>query len=247
MPKTLTICTALLGLSLFAIGCGGDKKEDEKNGKTPAEGHNGKTPAEGHKNGKQKGKKVANGGVTVDHSSPQAVAASFKKAAEQKDWDAMFSSMTDDSHEMLTTGLMFGASMTAFQDQAKQDSLEQLLQKHGIDTSKKKKLTKSPTAGAKDQSALFADLIDWMEKNTPEDKKGQAMTPMAERFATTEFSNFQIQGDQATADVSIGGMKKQRPAEFRLIDGKWYFHLEPRVTKAKGFPKNGIPKPKTKQ
>jgi hypothetical protein len=205
---------AAMFLSLALPGCG-DKAGDGKDGK----------------DGKD-------GGAAIDQSSPEKVAESFKKAAGEKDWNTMFACMTQESHKTMLGGVMIGAGFSTFGDEKKKESFEALMKKHGVDTSKKVGPNDDPMAGIKDKPALFGDLVEFLEKNSPQ-KKGEKQKSFSETFSSVELKNFKIDGDKATADV-VGkdGGEKEEPAEFRKIDGKWYLHFEDKMSRAKGFPKD---------
>lgn len=221
--KKFTVHAALLALLVALAGCG--KKTSNKSDENQKDAENGKSAP------------------SVDLSTPQKAAESFRKAAAAKDWKGAFACLTDESKDTLLMVMVLGSGFSTFGDEKKAASLKELMKKHGIDEDKQKKKKLAPGQmpfdDVKDKAALMADLSDWMEKNSGENgKKGRKS--MAEQMAASEFSNFKIEGDKATADVSVGGKKKSRPAEFKKIDGKWYLHMAMKAgpgAKAPPFPK----------
>ena len=203
--KDLAKYALVLTLSIGFVGCGDDKKTDEKN--------NGKS------------------GVTIDQSSPKKVAESFQKALKAKDWKNAFACVTEESRKELALAAKRDADDSAFGDEAKKKSLAKIFKKHGIDD-KKTGPFGNPVANVKDKPALFGDLAHWVEKNgTAKEKR------VIQQWASTEFSNFQTDGDKAAADTNMGGQKEQTPVAFKKIDGKWFLGIS-RITlgKRRGSP-----------
>jgi hypothetical protein len=182
-------------------------------------------------------KKGKRGSVKVDNSSPEKVGESFKAAAKAKDWKSLFACLTKESHKMLTGGVMLAAGFSTFGDKDKQESFEALLKKHGVDPAKKFAVGGDPTAGVKDRAALFGDLIQFLEKNSPPPKAGKPRKSFTEQISSVKLTNFKIDGATATADVTQDGKRKREPAEFKKIDGKWYLHFENKIRKGPGFPR----------
>ncbi|MFQ5732438.1 MAG: hypothetical protein ACE5KM_10865 [Planctomycetaceae bacterium] len=211
--KQAAIQGLVLALTMTLAGCGGgDKKTGNGNG------DNG------------------DGGVTVDQSTPQKTAESWKKALSAKDWKSVFACVTEESRLYMPMGLMMTASFSAGSDKDKDKSLKALLTKHGAEMSFEEK---KAVGGVKDKAAFVGALVDWMEKNAPP-KDGKP--GMIEQMANAELSNFKIDGDKATADISFHGKKQTRPAEFTKIGGKWYLAMSGKAKKkekqkAKPFPK----------
>jgi len=174
------------------------------------------------------GGKAKRGSVKVDQSSPQKVAESFQTAARKKDWKAMFACVTKESHKALTGGVMLAAAFSTFGDKAKEESLHELMKKHGLDPKKKPDLKGDPTAGVKDRAAFFGDIVQWLEKNSPKPKGGKPRKSFSEQIASVKIANFKIDGATATADAIRNGKKAGEPVEFKKIDGKWYVLIEPR-------------------
>lgn len=155
----------------------------------------------------------------IDHSSPKAVAQSFKKAMSKKDWAGGVRCMDPESQEAFATMMALVAGLTAAfdKDKTKKTTLEKLMKKHGLKEGGGKEALKN----VKDRPALVVDLLAWIEKNVPRDKNGKGPGSMAEQIGKTTFSDFKITGDRATAEV-VRGDKKQDRADFRKIKGKWY-------------------------
>jgi hypothetical protein len=229
----------VISCTLVLTGCGGKKSAHGKAG-------------EDRKDGASK----------ADHSSPEKVAESFKKAAKDKDWKTVFACSTDESQTMLLGLMMFFAWDGTF-GEATEESFNALLKKHGIDPSrnsdamtrfqasmekkhgidpsKKARINEDPTTGIKDKGALFGDLMVFMEKNPSKTKDGKFRKTFPEEFSETysavEFSNFKIDGATATTDVIRNGKKMGEPAEFKKIDGKWYWNMDLKPRKVPAFPK----------
>jgi hypothetical protein len=185
--------------------------------------------------GGDKGKDAA---ATIDQSSPEKVAESFKAAAKAKDWNTMFACTTKESHMLTLHMLIFDVRVTfrAFGDKAQKESFEALMKKHGVDTSKKVGPNDDLTAGTKDKGALFGDLVDLIDKNTPKTKDGKPRKTLSERFSSVEFTNFKTDGDSATADQKVEG-KPDETAYFKKIDDKWYIDFVKGMQNRKGYPR----------
>lgn len=193
----------LFVLTLALAGCGGKTKT----GEDAADGKNGK-----------------DGGSTVDHSSPAAVAESFKSAMAEKDWTTAVACMDAESQDTFIGALTISAygAIAFSKDKSKTQSFEELFKKHGVD----QKSARDGFKVVKDKGALVADIIDWIEKNMPTDKKEKGPASISEQFSQTEFSEFKSEGDTATAKVtSPTSRKKVDTAYFKKIDGKWYVDL----------------------
>ncbi|MCH7988332.1 MAG: hypothetical protein IID46_04180 [Planctomycetes bacterium] len=185
----------VLTLSLAFAGCGDDKKTGETN----------------NKKGSSR--------VTIDQSSPEKVAESFRQACKAKDWKSVFACVTKESYDTLVFGTMKTAGFSTSGDEDKTNSLNELFEKHGIDD-QIKKLAGNPVTVVKDKMALFDDLMDWLEKNAPASKKNMIL-----QLASVRFSNFKTEGDKAIADFSMNGQKSGKPAEFKKLDGQWFLDM----------------------
>jgi RNase P protein component len=175
---------------------------------------------------KRNQRKVAS--VKVDQSSPQTVAKSFQEAAAKKDWKAMFACMTKETQQTLTVVMMFASGFSTLGNKDKEQSLHELMKKHGLDPKKKPGLKGDPIAGVKDRAAFFGDLVQWLEKNSPKPEGGKPRKSFSDQIASLKIANFKINGATATADAIRNGKKTGEPLEFKKIDGKWYVHMEPK-------------------
>jgi len=158
----------------------------------------------------------------------------------KKDWETAFACLTDDSQKQLLMGPLMATAFAAGQDAKKKESLNALMKTHGLDPKAK---GKDALNNVKNKGALFGDLLGWLEENLPEGK-GKGITEMSEKISQAQFSNFNIDGDTATADVANQDGQKKDTVHFRKIDGQWYVEFRgPGASKSNRptpkFPKNG--------
>lgn len=170
-------------------------------------------------------------GESIDQSSPEKVSQAFRTAMANKEWNTAFDCVTPQSRDALINIAFIGAAFTAGfdEDKSKEKSLEAVLQKHGLNTKKK-----PDVAGIANKPELFGDLVSWMEQNSEQKKPG-----LSEAIAITEFSNFEIEGNAATADSKSEG-KGPKQVHFVKTGDKWYVDL----SKSMDFGKERGPRPR---
>lgn len=221
MAKTFTATAFLFGLALSIAGCGGG--DDAK------------------KDGDDK-----NGGTTVDLSTPQKTAESFKAAIESEDWAQVFKCITPESQDMFAQIPVQTLKVAkAFGNFGKKDGkadpklekMEEVLKKHGVDLDAEK-----PLANVSDKGALFADFMQLSKEEADPKKKGGPFARMKDDLSKTTFTNFEIDGDSATCDVKVEG-KPDDKGFFKKIDDKWYVDFAESM-KQKKRRRSGIPKKK---
>jgi len=222
LARFALVFAVLVGFS----GCNGKDKKTEGEEKTKTEG------GEKTKTGKGKGKKRG-GSVTIDQSSPQKVTESFQKALKAKDWNGTFACLTESSQDTLAIGALMTAGFSTFGNEQRKTSLDKVLKGHGLDVEGKKKPGAHPLEGVASKPAFFGDLMEWLDNNPLPNKSGKSAGSFVDQLANAEITNFKIDGDTATADISMGGKKKSQPAEFKKIDGKWYISMEQRGGRVK--------------
>ena len=167
----------------------------------------------GDENGKQ--------GKSIDQSTPEKVLESFKKAANNEDWTSAFACMTAESQVAFIKFVVVDAALTAGADKSK--SFKSLIKKHGFE------LDQEPDfMSVDDKPALFGDLISWMKQNSEKKEESFSMV-----LAKTEFTNFKIEGDTATADTgSKTNGKDSEKIHFVRTNEKWYLNFAETIKSA---------------
>ncbi len=156
----------------------------------------------------------------IDHSSPQSVAKEFQRAFAAHNWERGFRCMTLGKQQSSAAMAMFPAIvvMAANKDEQTDASLERMLAKHGLTVDDASGRISEMT-DTRTLATVFGDLMTWVADNhQPVDGK---RLPVLERIAAGTYTNFEIDGDVAFADLQREGKKPSRP-QFTRIDGKWY-------------------------
>ncbi len=118
------------------------------------------------------GSSSSGGGAT-----PQAVFDNFKSATQAKDFQKAFAQTTPDSQEVVLGAMAMGLNMMAMLDPSKNTEANQILEKHGVkkldmtgpppNMNDPKSFMKQMVGGVKDKPACIAEIMTWMEKNSP--------------------------------------------------------------------------------
>ncbi len=152
--------------------------------------------------------------------TPKAAFDAFVQASKAGEWPKVINVLSQESQTMFTASMVMDASFSTT-DKAKQESLDQLLKKHGIDVNAEPEPgdenagPESLIKSVKDLPALVSELSKWMSENADDSDSGF--------MEVGELGEVTIDGDIATAQVdSERGM---RPIEFRKVDGSWVVHL----------------------
>jgi hypothetical protein len=170
--------------------------------------------------------------------SPEAVFATAKKAAENKDYEKFAQCLTPESQETLAGGLVFAGTMIkAFAGLGEQDEnqkkalaeIDEILKKHGLDP---EKLDEGPPEEATspeeaiaalgkkidDKAAFIGDMMKAME-SLDESEGAPAVAG--------ELVDLKITDDKATATVvhKEDGKEQREPIEFRKLSDGWRIHL----------------------
>ena len=197
----------LLALTLVLVGCRGEKTES--------------------------GDKDGDGVAKIDHSSPEAIAKSFKSAMAERDWANGFDCLDDESQKALVEVVWEDARFTVGTDASKKESLEELLKTHGL-----LKIWQANWYNhVEDKRALVGALIDWLDANVPQGwldwkgKRGFASDKwhlrhvvIANEIKQMEFINFKTDGDSATAEMTKP-ILGERKAYFNKVGGNWSLAL----------------------
>ncbi len=143
------------------------------------------------------------------HASPQKAYDAFAAAAAKGDWQAMASSLTPESQDMMGVMLMLPAGMMAAFDESAGAEFEQIIAKHGINEDEIDPMMES--LPVKDKPAFIADVAAWLAK------QGGDTSDMG--IPTGTLTDLSVNGDTATAKVD------DEPISFKKINGGWYVDL----------------------
>jgi hypothetical protein len=187
----------VVACAVFAVGCS-----------------RGQTESAGTANEKAENKASS----VQSFGTPEAVFAAFAQAMEKDDWQSAITMITDESKQMVVTGMVMQASFMTMEDEAKGMELEQLFKKHGLDEE-----AAGESAGedfdvnslVTDLPAFVDELSAWIVANAKDTESGFPRL--------TEISDVKIDGDVASA-VTSTEMGPQ-PIEFHKVDGQWKLHL----------------------
>ncbi len=200
---------------------------------------------------------VGCGGATGSSSgggaTPQAVFENFKAAAKTKDYKAAFAQTTPDSQELVAGAMAMGISMFGMMDPNKGTEANQILEKHGIkkldmtgpppNMNDPKSFMKQMVGSVKDKPACIAEMIAWMEKNSP--NKDAAAAPGTDEFANATLEEVKIDGNTATGTIKnqkATGPQKQ-DARFQKIGDLWFIDFAAMMPAGPGMgaPGAGVP------
>lgn len=187
--------------------------------------------------------------------SPEAAFAAMQGALKQKDWQTAAGCMTDESQEVMSTGLLLaGGLMAAFGgDQASE--LTAVLEKHGVETPEPA-FNFSPTPPGetpdsepdepaedmpdiKDKAAFISDMLTALEAMD----EGGSMQKH-EQWAEATLKDLTLDGDSATATLTLPGDDGEESQElaFRRGEGGWLVHLSEEILAGgPGGPGGGMP------
>ena len=170
--------------------------------------------------------------------TPEAAFNSFKSAVSNNDWKTATAQLTNESQDVLASGMMMMAafasiSFDADEAKANEESFNQLLAKHGLDKgameSENEDENQDPSAAmkemmapVKDKPAFVADMIAWIDEHAQDDDNG-----LMEEITTGELKDIKIDGDSASGMIAMSkdGETNEEPIEFRKVNGKWFIHL----------------------
>jgi hypothetical protein len=154
----------------------------------------------------------------LDQSSPQRIAEEFTAAAKANDWKRISACITSESRRTLATVMLVAASFGTIGDKAKQKSLQELINKHGMG---KKDFDPKILQDSKKMATVFSALDEWIVKNAAK-VNGKAQPRFSTQFVSAKFVNFKVHGDVATADSVTSGKKSPNTTYFKRVGGKWY-------------------------
>lgn len=159
--------------------------------------------------------------ATSGHATPEAAFQAFKRAMDAEDWKAAALCLVPESRYGLAFGLVMGASFSTFGDESKEQSLNQLLTKHGINLEEEsgaegegdmEQAMMDMFKPVTDLPGLIGELGAWIKQNASGDDQGGMM-------AVGELSEVKIEGDSATA--SVQSERGPMPIEFRKTSSGW--------------------------
>jgi hypothetical protein len=177
--------------------------------------------------------------------SPQAVFEAEKQALANDDTGALFDIYSPDYQNMVVSGVAFGA-VAAASATGKQNELNEVFQKHGVDESQipmgpsstapenarqmveeMEKQQAELLAAIEDKREFFVDILAWLDDLKPrgelEEKQREAQKKAQ---ASARLTNVEITGNTAIAnrEITTDGTTDNEPAFFVRIDGSWYLH-----------------------
>jgi len=177
-------------------------------------------------NGEQKPTPPLEDPTSLD--SPQATFQAFREAAERNDWAGAAPLLDAESQAMIAFGMLMHASFSTGAEAEKEESLNALFKKHGIDLDENESPTDAdptdPTAmmqavvaPIEDIPEFLGELSSWMENNAPASDDSDGFMEMG------ELSQVAIDGDTATATVTtpMGEM----PIQFQRVKESWLVQL----------------------
>jgi tetratricopeptide (TPR) repeat protein len=161
--------------------------------------------------------------------SPHAALAAFNKAAQGQDLSAMIQVLSPESQSMWAGSMIFAASFGTSGDVEKEESLQELFDKFGVDLEAEPNLPvaddepdnpakamKALTAPIEDMVAFTAELESWMSENLGRENEDW-FPPMG------KMVNLEINGTTAAAKIeTTGGLM---PVSFVLVKKRWLLNL----------------------
>jgi len=243
LMRLMLLACLILGVAMF-VGCGesdsgsssndGDNSSAENDDNDGDDGDNddgdggngGNTPGGNNDGGSDGG----NGGVHaggIDHSSPEALFASMKDAAQREDLAAMCHAMTPDTQTQIAMGMIAMAATAGMNPAVDAAALAPVLEKHGIAQSdlpamgpQMQEQAKTLAEGLDDPAAFSGEMMATLP---PE----MAADGMAAGAAAVTISDVQIDGDTATAQLTDANESgESQTISFVRIGGKWYVSPE---------------------
>lgn len=159
---------------------------------------------------------ACDGGVEnrIRQSTPQETAQGSKQAVIDRDWERSFAYLTRGAQETMVGAAYLTAAYGAQTDIAVAESFGALAEKHGL------RAEDADLTDHEDLAQLFVEIVDWIEENLPAEHGGTTFATTAERMAVTEFRDFEIDGDRASA--SRVDPENTRETRFRRIEGRWF-------------------------
>jgi uncharacterized protein YpuA (DUF1002 family) len=162
----------------------------------------------------------------IDHSSPESVAMEFVEAMGKRQWERAFRCNTLATQQDMALLTIFPAGAVAGKDEAKNTALYDLLKKYGVEDEKDIPKIKTMT-DTKTLSGLFGDVMTWVSQNASDDPAKQKR--ILDRIAAGEHTDFQTEGDRATAKFHPKFRGKARTRHFLKVAGKWYIDVKKKV------------------
>ncbi len=164
------------------------------------------------------------GGVG-SHKTPKEVFAAIVTAEKRDDWNSFTSMLTVESQARMAASLIGCTSFEATLDKKKEQSLNELLDRHGLDLTGTSE-TKLDASYAEamlemfrpvdDIPRLIGDLAEWLDENSAEEHHGG----LAEMRSVDVVS---IEGDLAKAVAMTD--RGEQAIEFRKVGGAWLLHF----------------------
>jgi hypothetical protein len=163
----------------------------------------------------------------IDRSSPQAVAAEFRRAFAAGNWRRGFRAITADSQETFIGALLQRAGSWKRKEGVEKNRLLEILEDYEISESKLGNSDRSSTAyrgefkHVKDKSGLFGKLAEFLARDARR-QRGVHTVDVQFEAERMKFSNFVVKGTKATAEMSIDGNQLYPKLQITRIDGRWY-------------------------
>jgi hypothetical protein len=151
---------------------------------------------------------LAVAGCGGSQSTPQEAASGYRAAMADRDWERAFGYLTRNAQAEMVGWVYVTGAYRSQADPALAKSFSKLARKYGFDRDG------AALEEAGNLAEIFGELVDWIEDNLPD-----PFDP-AERMATTEFSEFEIDGDRARAKMLSRG--RTRRVGFTKIHGRWF-------------------------
>ena len=154
-------------------------------------------------------------------STPEETYENMKAAMKSKDWKAMYGCMdpekVDDALGMMAMG---GTMMSMSKEDAKKE-LAAIFEKHKFTAPKDGQGdAKGALKGVSDKAGLFADLMGFMEKHSPEN------AGFRDKITGSTLKDVKIEGDNATAKSVSADGKDEQAMKFVRRTGRWYLSPE---------------------
>jgi len=159
------------------------------------------------------------------YETPEDVFAAAIAAGERDDWESFASMLTAESQAKMAASLIGGAKFEAVFDEKKEQSLNELLDRHGLDLSAPSQ-SKPDTTHAESMLEMFrpvddiprfvGDLAEWMDKNSAKEHHGG----LADLRSVGSVS---VEGDVAKA-VALTD-RGEFPIEFQKVGKAWLLHF----------------------
>lgn len=148
-----------------------------------------------------------------EDTTPQMAAEAYRDAMAAGDWETAFAHLTPKAQ----IGLLRIAIRTAFGGSRSSPELTEsysvLAEELRLDRPEAELLQ------ADNLGELYSRVVAWVESNLPAGQGGTAFQKISEGVGKVTFTNFQIEGTNATATMTSGANSQQ--IKFRKLNGRW--------------------------